>query len=123
MAVTSAASAAASNSRPYSLTAGQPKPSPHPAILCPQAPICLKSPRLSASEIAAIPEALKRGDFKQIGAWGHKMAGCGDGFGCPAVSEYGRELEAAALAADVTAIEQCAAKLSELVNNIEVVYC
>ena len=75
------------------------------------------------TEIAAIPDALKRGDFKQIRVWGHNMAGCGEGYGFPAVSEYGRQLEAAALASDAVAIERYAAKLSDLVNNIEVIYC
>ena len=74
-------------------------------------------------EIAAIPDAIQRGDFKQIRIWGHNMAGCGEGYGFPAVSEYGRLLEAAALSSDVGALEACVAKLSELVNNVEVIYC
>ena len=74
------------------------------------------------AEIVAIPEALKRGDFKQIRIWGHNMAGCGEGYGFPAVSEYGRLLESAALASDVAAIEKCTSKLSEFVNNLDVIY-
>jgi hypothetical protein len=74
-------------------------------------------------EIAAIPELLDRGDFKQIRQWGHNMAGCGEGYGFPAITEFGRVLEAAAIKMDAPAIRECTATLSTLVNNVEIVYC
>lgn len=73
-------------------------------------------------EIAAMPDALNRGDFKQLRNWGHNMAGCGEGYGFPAMSEIGRYLESAALAMDVNAVRLCTAKLSDLVTNLEVIY-
>lgn len=73
-------------------------------------------------EIALLPETLSRGDFKQIRIWGHNMAGCGEGYGFPAISEYGRFLETAALASDVESIRLCSTRLAELVENVEVVY-
>jgi hypothetical protein len=73
-------------------------------------------------EIAAIPESLARGDFKQIRTWGHNMAGCGEGYGVPAISEIGRALETAALASDAASIRLCASQLAQLVNDVEVIY-
>ncbi len=73
-------------------------------------------------EIAAIPGSLERGDFKQIRVWGHNMAGCGEGYGVPAISEIGRAMEAAALASDAASIRLCAAQLAQLVNDVDVVY-
>jgi HPt (histidine-containing phosphotransfer) domain-containing protein len=74
-------------------------------------------------EIATIPDTLARGDYQQIRIWGHNMAGCGEGYGFPALSEVGRQLEAAALARDVNAITHCEHTLSHLVNNVYIVYC
>ena len=73
-------------------------------------------------EIAAIPEHLDRGDFKQIRQWGHNMAGCGEGYGFPAISEFGRILETAAVNLDAPAVRECTATLSTLVNHVEIIY-
>ena len=73
-------------------------------------------------EIAQLPDALARGDFKQIRIWGHNMAGCGEGYGFPAISEIGRYLETAALAGDADAVRLCTGKLVNLVENVEVIY-
>src|SRR5436190_14374352 len=73
-------------------------------------------------ELAAIPESLNRRDFKQIRVWGHNMAGCGEGYGVPAISEIGRYLESAALAGDADAVRLCSGKLASLVENVQVIY-
>ena len=74
-------------------------------------------------EIAQISSELSRENFKQIRMWGHNMAGCGDGYGFPEISEIGRCLEAAALSRNASAVELYAAKLAELVRDVEVIYC
>lgn len=73
-------------------------------------------------EIAAIPDVLARGDYQQIRIWGHNMAGCGEGYGFPAIGDMGRKLEAAALAGDVKAVTVCEQELAHLVNHVDVVY-
>lgn len=73
-------------------------------------------------EIAAIPDVLARGDYQQIRIWGHNMAGCGEGYGFPALGDMGRKLEAAALAGDAHAVTVCEQELANLVNNVDVVY-
>ena len=74
-------------------------------------------------EVAAIPDALARGDYQQIRYWGHNMAGCGQGYGFPALGEMGHHLEAAALAGDASAVTACEQELAHLVNFVDVVYC
>jgi len=73
-------------------------------------------------EAAALPGTIERCDFKQIRTWGHNMAGVGEGYGFPALTVIGRELEAAALSENVVEIQKCAAKFSDAVNNVEVHY-
>ncbi len=74
------------------------------------------------NEVAAIPAALEQGNYEQIRIWGHNMAGCGEGYGFPAITEFGRILEAAALSRDPARVKSCQETLDHLVNDVDVVY-
>jgi HPt (histidine-containing phosphotransfer) domain-containing protein len=65
-------------------------------------------------DVAAIHEALERGEFATIGRLGHNMSGNGVSYGFPEISAIGKRLEAEALAgnemavrAQLAALEAC----------------
>ena len=74
-------------------------------------------------EIAQIPSALQICNYQQIRIWGHNMAGCGEGYGFPEISEIGRCLEAAALGHNAEAVGLYSEKLTQLVSDVEIIYC
>jgi CheY-like chemotaxis protein/CHASE3 domain sensor protein/HPt (histidine-containing phosphotransfer) domain-containing protein len=77
-------------------------------------------PRYLASKDQQIEEAresLISGDFKSIRRFGHNLKGTGRGYGFPAIEELGREIEKAAVNADVDGVVEQLDALHRLVSE------
>lgn len=74
------------------------------------------------AELTTIPEALARGDFKQIRTWGHNMAGTGGGLGFEEITLIGRALEEAAVSSDSAAITASVKRLEKYLAALKVVF-
>ncbi len=72
-------------------------------------------------DVAAIQEALGRGDMARVSIIGHSMKGSGGGYGFHTVSELGAALEEAASASDRDAIRVSIARLQDYLARVEVV--
>ncbi|MDD3581388.1 MAG: Hpt domain-containing protein [Desulfobacca sp.] len=73
-------------------------------------------------DLEAILAALERQDFEAIRVLGHTMKGTGGGYGFDAISDIGRDLEAAAQEQDIPAIHQGVAALRDYLQTVEVVF-
>ncbi len=73
-------------------------------------------------DIAAIGDALTRGDYDAIRVLGHGMKGSGGGYGFDAITNIGRKIEAAAKAGDAAAIRGGRDELVFYLERIEIVY-
>lgn len=73
-------------------------------------------------DLEAIDTALARGDFDSIHFIGHSMKGSGGGYGFDDITEFGLQLERAALAADADEVRRWARQLAAYCERVEVVY-
>jgi len=73
-------------------------------------------------DIAAIREALIRKDYETIRIAGHKMKGSGGGYGFDAITDIGREIEAAAKSEHDEEIARQVGNLTSYLERVEVVY-
>lgn len=74
------------------------------------------------SEIEAIRSCCESADFKEIMRLGHGMKGAGAGYGFPAITEIGANLEEAAKNGDTGAIEKELTRLNEYLSTVRVIY-
>lgn len=75
-----------------------------------------------ARDVRELSSALSRSDFESIRITGHSMKGSGGGYGFDALTDLGAAIEAAAKAADATAIAKLIEELSEYLQRVEVTY-
>jgi len=73
-------------------------------------------------DIAAIAEALSRGDYEKIRVIGHSMKGSGGGYGFDAITAIGRGIEEAAKAHDGEKIRGGAAELDAYLKSVDITY-
>jgi HPt (histidine-containing phosphotransfer) domain-containing protein len=73
-------------------------------------------------DLAALREALERGDFETIRSLGHGMKGAGGGFGFSGITEIGRDLEESAKVANAEEIRKGVDALAAYMSSVEVVY-
>lgn len=73
------------------------------------------------NDVARLRALLGQDDFIEIRRIGHSMKGAGGGYGFDAITEFGAEIEKAALRADAAAIEQLAAALQDYLLRIDVI--
>src|SRR3954451_8166686 len=73
-------------------------------------------------DVESIRAALVSGDFETIRILGHSMKGAGGGYGFDAVTDLGRDLEAAAKAQDSAEISRLNDELVAYMDRVEVVY-
>jgi len=73
-------------------------------------------------DIAAIYEALEKGDFEDIRVRGHSMKGVGISYGFEPISEWGACLEQAAKSGANEEILRTVVKLADYMARVEVVY-
>lgn len=74
------------------------------------------------TDIAAISDALKKGDYETIRILGHSMKGSGGGYGFDAISDIGRRLEQAAKDKHLEEIHKQTKALSDYLERLEVTY-
>ena len=74
------------------------------------------------NDIVQIRASLQDGDFVKIRLLGHSMKGAGGGYGFDPITDYGDEIEQAALRQDVAAIEAWLAKLADYLARVEPVF-
>jgi hypothetical protein len=85
-------------------------------LLKPLIPDYLAKRRVDLERLA---EALVTKDYALLRKLGHDMHGSGGAYGLPPVSEFGRQIEAAALAADDAAIRAASADLREFLDVVK----
>ena len=73
-------------------------------------------------DIAAIGDALNRGDYEGIRVLGHSMKGSGGGYGFDAITAIGRGIEEAAKAHDGEKIRGGAAELDAYLKSVDITY-
>lgn len=66
--------------------------------------------------------ALQSWDFETLRKIGHQIKGSGGGYGLDMITEYGRNIQAAAEAQDYAASESWIYGLLDYLNNVQVVY-
>ncbi|HKV56220.1 MAG TPA: Hpt domain-containing protein [Candidatus Binataceae bacterium] len=74
------------------------------------------------ADIQPIVAAANAGDFDALSRIGHRLKGEGGSYGFDSVSEYGAEIERAAKMRDAAAVLQCAARLAEYLETVEIKY-
>ena len=72
-------------------------------------------------DIAAIQEAVGRGDFETVRVLGHSMKGAGGGYGFDAITDLGAALEQAAKSKNTDAIRLSVGDLADYLGRVEVV--
>ncbi len=73
-------------------------------------------------ELPVLQALVAAGNLDEARKLGHKLSGSGGGYGFDRISEIGRNLEAAGLAADAAAAAACVAELKDYLENLEVSY-
>jgi signal transduction histidine kinase/DNA-binding response OmpR family regulator len=113
--------------QPESAPAGAPRPQPRPVerILV-QAKTGVEDliPGYLANrgqDLVSLMEAVRNGDMKTARVIGHGMKGSGAGYGFPAVTEIGRQIEQCATAKDAAGVEKQIAILKDYLARLEVV--
>ena len=74
------------------------------------------------NDVEQIRASLRTGDYATIRLLGHSMKGAGGGYGFDPITEYGGEMEQAALQQDVAAIEASLARLADYLARVEPVF-
>ena len=74
------------------------------------------------ADILAMCESIPKGDYEIIQRIGHGMKGAGSGFGFDAISEIGKEIEAAAQNKDFEGIQKGIHELEIFLRHLEIAY-
>lgn len=72
-------------------------------------------------DVERIGGLLERGEFGELRLIGHSMKGAGGGYGFDAITDYGAEIEEAALREDGEAIRASTAALADYLSRVDVV--
>lgn len=72
-------------------------------------------------DVAALRDALERGDAEAVRETGHSLKGAGGGYGLDAVTEYGAAMQRAAEAGDLAAAGQAVDGLATYLDAVVVV--
>ena len=72
-------------------------------------------------DIAAMLDAVQRGDFETVRLLGHSMKGAGGGYGFDAITEIGAALEQAAKQRNAVEIRDRVHELSRYLDQVEVI--
>ncbi len=73
-------------------------------------------------DVDRIRQLLASADFDQVRLIGHSMKGSGGGYGFDPITDYGGEIEEAALLKDGVAIEAAVGKLADYLDRVEPVF-
>lgn len=73
-------------------------------------------------DVAAIKAALARGDLEYVLGIGHRMKGCGGGYGFPVLSDVGAAIENAAQRLNHEGVLQAVSKLEDYLTRLEIAY-
>lgn len=77
---------------------------------------------LQRAELAAIGQAVARGDAEAPRVFGHRLKGTGASYGFPRLTELGAAIERAALGGDLEGAARLAAEVGRFLDNVRVVY-
>src|SRR5437667_10621416 len=72
-------------------------------------------------DIAAMLDAVQRGDFESVRVLGHSMKGAGGGYGFDAITDIGAALEQAAKQRNAVEIRNRVHELSRYLDRVEVI--
>lgn len=73
-------------------------------------------------DLQSIKEWLASENFDQIKSLGHTMKGSGSGYGFDTITEIGKNIESAASAKNVSAIQGELDRLRNYLDNLEITY-
>jgi hypothetical protein len=73
-------------------------------------------------DVERIRELLACADFDQVRLIGHSMKGSGGGYGFDPITDYGGEIEQAALLKDAAAIQDAVGRLADYLARVEPVF-
>jgi hypothetical protein len=74
------------------------------------------------NDINRIREAVKVKDYETLKIVGHTLKGSGGGYGFDPITDFGHEIEASAKEEDYENIEKTTNKLSDYIENVDIVY-
>ncbi len=73
-------------------------------------------------DVVQIRALLQAGDYAKIRLLGHSMKGAGGGYGFDPITDYGDEIEEAALKQDAATIEAFVSRLEDYLARVEPVF-
>lgn len=73
-------------------------------------------------DLGTLREALARRDAAPLQSIGHSLKGVGGGYGFAGLSEIGAEIETAAKAGNLDAVDGLLKRLAEYLDSVEVVF-
>lgn len=71
-------------------------------------------------DLEKIRALLGAGDAPALRRLGHDLKGCGSAYGFDPISEYGAQIEKAAIAGDLAAVTALGAQLAEYLSRVDV---
>jgi HPt (histidine-containing phosphotransfer) domain-containing protein len=74
------------------------------------------------SDVERLRELVERGDFQQVRLIGHGMKGSGGGYGFDPITDFGAQIEDAALLENGLAIEEAIRALADYLARVEPVF-
>jgi HPt (histidine-containing phosphotransfer) domain-containing protein len=76
----------------------------------------------AAADLAAMRQALARGELDTVRVLGHSLKGSGGGYGFDALTDLGRAVEAAAVRADTDALDDLFRRLEKYLARVVIQY-
>lgn len=77
---------------------------------------------IQRKELGLMKEAIADGDAETVRRLGHKLKGTGTSYGFPLLTEMGAGIEIAAKNDDLTKAEELVTRVSNYIDNVEVVF-
>ena len=74
------------------------------------------------ADVQAMLQAVEAGEFQSVQAKGHSIKGVGGGYGFDAITDFGAQIEKAAITQDRQAVDDAVQALSTYLECVEVVY-
>ena len=74
------------------------------------------------NDVVQIRASLLTGDYTKIRLLGHSMKGAGGGYGFDPITDYGGEIEQAALKQDAATVEVFVSRLEDYLARVEPVF-
>jgi histidine phosphotransfer protein HptB len=71
-------------------------------------------------DLSALQSALVRGDYERTRVFGHQIKGTGSPFGFPRLTQFGTEIEQAAIRKNTAELENLLGQLRDYLSSVEI---